>query len=56
VRGFGRLPTFSVLLILTWTRLTEGQVLMTSGGFALHLGAWIILRVVPVLMLIFLRI
>ena len=37
--GFGGLPTFSGLRILTRTTLAEGQVLMTLGGFVLHVGA-----------------
>ncbi len=56
VNGFGALTTFSVLLILTWTKFAEGQALVTIGGFTIHAGAWIILVVVPVLMLMFLRI
>jgi amino acid transporter len=56
VNGFGALTTLSVLLILTWTKFAEGQALFTVGSFTIHAGAWIILVVVPLLMLMFLRI
>ena len=56
VNGIGAATTFLVLLILTWTKFADGNALFTVGGFTVHAGAWIILVLVPLMMLMFLRI
>ncbi len=56
VNGVGAATTMLVLLILCWTKFAEGQPLFTIGDFTVHEGAWIIIALVPVVVVIFQRI
>jgi hypothetical protein len=56
INGIGAATTMVVLLILCWTKFAEGQPLVTVGNFTIHEGAWIIVALVPVLVIVFRRI
>ena len=56
INAIGAATTFTVLLILAWTKFAEGQALFTMGGFTVDAGAWIVLVMVPLMVLLFLRI
>ncbi len=56
VNGVGALTTLLVLLILCWTKFADGQPLFTLAGFTVHVGAWIVITLVPMIVLMFLGI
>jgi amino acid transporter len=53
INGIGAATTMVVLLILCWTKFAEGQPLVTVGNFTIREGAWIIVALVPVLVIVF---
>ncbi len=56
INGVGAFTTFAVLLILSWTKFNEGQDLFQVGGVTVREGAWIVIVLVPLLVLMLLRI
>jgi amino acid transporter len=56
VNGIGAVTTMVVLLILCSTKFAEGEPLFTVGDFTVHEGAWIIIVLVPLLVIMFRRI
>ena len=56
INTIGAVTTFTVLLILAWTKFAEGEVLFTVGGFTVHEGAWMVIALVPLIVLMLLRI
>jgi amino acid transporter len=56
VNGIGAATTMVVLLILCATKFAEGGPLFTIGDFTVHEGAWIIIVLVPLLVIMFRRI
>lgn len=56
INGIGAATTFAVLLILSWTKFNEGQELFQIGGVTVREGAWIVIVLVPLIVLMLLRI
>jgi len=56
INGFGAATTFLVLIILAWTKFADGTPLFMINGFTVHAGAWIVLVIVPLIVVMLLRI
>jgi amino acid transporter len=56
VNGIGAVTTFAVLLILSWTKFAEGQTIFSVGSLDVRVGAWLVLALVPVIVIMFLGI
>ncbi len=56
INGIGAVTTFAVLLILSWTKFNEGQELFQVGGVTVREGAWIVIVLVPLIVLMLRRI
>jgi amino acid transporter len=56
INAIGGVTTFVVMLILAWTKFAEGEVMFTVGSFPVHEGAWIVIALVPLIVLLLLRI
>ncbi|MGI8587057.1 MAG: APC family permease [Chloroflexia bacterium] len=56
INGFGAVTTFAVLVILAWTKFSDGQTLFTIGTQPINAGAWIVLVLVPLIVLLLMRI
>ncbi|HUS14280.1 MAG TPA: APC family permease [Chloroflexia bacterium] len=56
INGAGAGTTCTVLLILAWTKFADGTPLFTIGGFTVNAGAWIVLVLVPLIVLLLVRI
>jgi len=56
INGVGAVTTFAVLLILSWTKFNEGQELFQVAGVTVREGAWIVIVLVPLIVLMLRRI